>query len=134
MEKFTREFIENNRVTVMCDYHCDGLWIDDGPVNIKMVAEAYDIPLEGVVKLAYKIDNWQKLYELLDLNSEKIIQETYSTKDFKNFIDMGKEIAVELRDILPSDVDVHYVDEETSKIYAVNFDHDFMFVKNYERD
>jgi arabinogalactan endo-1,4-beta-galactosidase len=42
MEKFTREFIENNRVTVMCDYHYDDLWIDDGPVNIKMVVEARD--------------------------------------------------------------------------------------------
>ena len=101
-----------NQVTVMCDYAADGLWIEGAATDAKDIATTFGIPWEKMEPISNQIDIWQGIYEDFDFWSNesdpKLIKES---SKFKEFLKLGEKIAIQIRGILPDEVEVIYFDD-----------------------
>ncbi|MBT5490946.1 hypothetical protein HOK00_01170 [bacterium] len=101
----------NTKLTIMCDYCADGLWLDGYAITIK------DLP-QKVHFLEDKINKWQQQFEILMkpfLRDDNFKEKFYQQTQMKKFIKEGYKISKLLRKKLPGRYVVEYFNELDSK-------------------
>jgi hypothetical protein len=106
-------------ITIMCDYSADGLWLDGSAIDYDyLVTEG--ILLKSDTELRNRIYDWQMTYESFDFYSGQISNKSIqSSQKYKDWVITGREIAVELRKVIPNKYNVEYFDEDTGRRFNV---------------
>jgi hypothetical protein len=122
-------------ITVMCDYSADGIWANGGATDLELIAEELNMPYNSKWKsIQNELYDWQSKYENFDFWSDKAdYEKTYNTQEFKKFLEQGKKIAFEVRDIIPNNIDVIYFSEgRPNARYCVNTDGTMTLKEKYD--
>jgi hypothetical protein len=123
-----------NEITVMCDYSADGIWINGVAADLEIIAEDLDMEYDDKLKqLQKKLDDWQYRYEQFDFWSDRAdTKKIYATPEFKQFLQIGEEIAYEIRELMPEDISVIYFHEGSPNArYIVNNDKTMTLKEKY---
>ena len=106
-------------ISIFCDYCAWGLWLDGAAIDADYLKEDLDFPEEFVDRIREPIERWQNMYEGFNLyTSEEESNEVYASSHFKEFEELGLEIADLFRELNPKIRDKYnfeYLDERTSK-------------------
>ncbi len=121
-------------ITVMCDYCADGLWEDGAAIDADILAEDFEIPKEIMEPIAKRLSDWQAMYENFDFwSAEADYEKIRSTPEFREFTKLGTELAREIRDILPDNIDVIYYDESQPARFYVQKNGEFVLKESYAK-
>jgi hypothetical protein len=132
MKKYAKD--EVKEITVMCDYCADGLWENGAAINVEILAEDLGLNYEDLLDLESDIDDWQAMYEDFDFWSDRASPEkTYSTPEFKRFLELGEKIAYEVRKIVPEEIPVIYFKEgKPNARYYINNNNTMTLKEQYD--
>jgi len=106
-------------ISVFCDYAADGLWVDGASDDLEGLCKDINIPFDPILNI--RIRAWQDQYEEWDFFSGKVSYDTiYATPEFKAWNAEGLKIAKVIRDIVPGEIEVEYLDEKTGQRTKLN--------------
>ena len=102
-------------IKIMSDYCADGIWWNGGAITI------YELP-QSVHYLNKRIDNWQYTFEKFRLYNKNKFQSKVleNSKLYKDWLNEGLLIAIEIRNKLGSKFEVEYFKEDTNKTIFID--------------
>ena len=110
------------RLTVMCDYTADCLWVDGAAVDWNYLIDEYNFPKDFKI-IGIEVDRWQKMYENFNFwDPDKNPDQIYTTKEYHLFEELGYKIfraVVKFVEIYNLPFEVEYFDEKTSKRFSL---------------